>query len=122
MGSRTFWNDGNPAWERAADQQWAKEQMAEDEYVNNDNKKTPVVTPAGLSLIKQWVEEKTWHDGGGPVHRTDPDNLNAWANEAEQAVLNGNSPTIEMHGMSTRSGVTETFTLPRYCIEWVDTD
>ena len=84
--------------------------------------KYPRVTGEGLGLIKSWVEEKTRHDEAGPVHGTDPDNLNAWANEAEESVLNGNPPMIEMRSISTRSGLPETLTLPRHCVEWVDTD
>ena len=122
MGSRHYLYDGNPGWERRVNEQWAKEQIAEEEYVKSDEKKYPRVTGEGLGLIKSWVEEKTRHDEAGPVHGTDPDNLNAWANEAEESVLNGNPPLIEMQSISTRSGLPETLTLPRHCVEWVDTD
>lgn len=88
----------------------------------NPDAKYPTITAEGLALIKSWVEEKTRHDEAGPVYQTDPDNLNAWAEEAEEAVLNGNLPVVEMQSISTRSGLTETLTLPRHCIEWVDTD
>ena len=122
MGSKHYLYDGNPGWERRVNEQWAKEQIAEDEYVKSDEKKYPTITAEGLGLIKSWVEEKTRHDEAGPVHGTDPDNLNAWANEAEESVLNGNPPLIEMQSISTRSGLPETLTLPRHCVEWVDTD
>lgn len=84
--------------------------------------KTPIITPQGLAIIKEWVEEKTRHDEAGPVHQTDPESLNAWACEAEESVLNGNLPIVEMQDISTRSGLTETLTLSRHCVEWVDTD
>jgi hypothetical protein len=122
MGSRNYLYDGNAGWETRVNEQWAKEQMAEDEYIKSDEKKYPRITGEGLALIKSWVEEKTRHDEAGPVHDTDPDNLNAWANEAEESVLNGNLAMVEMQSISTRSGLTETLTLPRHCIEWVDTD
>lgn len=93
---------------------WQKVQLTRTQY--------PTITGEGLALLKAWIEEKTRHDEAGPVHSTDPDNLNAWACEAEESVLNGNLPMVEMQDISTRSGLTETLTLPRHCVEWVDTD
>jgi hypothetical protein len=82
----------------------------------------PRLNAEGLALLKQWIEDKACHDEAGPVHGIDSDNLNAWANEAEESVLNGNLPMVEMQSISTQSGLTETLTLPRHCIEWLDTD
>ena len=87
-----------------------------------ENTQYPRLNAEGLALLKQWIEDKTAHDEAGPLHGVDPNNLNAWANEAEESVLNGNLPVVEMQSISTRSGLTETLILPRHCIEWVDTD
>ena len=86
------------------------------------NTQYPRLNAEGLALLKQWIEDKAWHDEAGSLHSVDPNNLNAWANEVEESVLNGNLPIVEMQSINTRSGLTETLTLPRHCIEWVDTD
>ena len=38
MGSRHYLYDGNPGWERRVNEQWAREQVAEDEHIELDSK------------------------------------------------------------------------------------
>ena len=86
------------------------------------NAQYPRLNSEGLALLKQWIEDKACHDEAGSLHSVDANNLNAWANEAEESALNGNLAIVEMQSINTRSGLTETLTLPRHCIEWIDMD
>jgi hypothetical protein len=61
MGSRHYLYDGNPGWERRVNEQWAKEQIAEDEYVKSDEKKYPRVTGEGRYTVEFTDRKKVFH-------------------------------------------------------------
>lgn len=66
------------------------------------------VNEKGLRYLSAWINA-TAND----EHRhTDPDNLNAWADEAEESMGAGNPPLVEMQAPATLSGRPETFTVP----------
>ena len=80
-----------------------------------------VINHKGLALIKQWVEKTTRVDDAGPLHSTDPRNLDAWADDAERHLNDmENGAWIEMLAHSTRSGQTEVLTLSPDCFYFVD--
>jgi len=69
------------------------------------------VNAKGLAALKAWVEKTSGADDAGPLCLTDSRALNAWAAEAEESMLAGNPPIVEMSPFHTRSGRPETFTL-----------
>jgi hypothetical protein len=71
-----------------------------------------VITYEGLMAIKNWIEKTSDRDEAGLLQGTDMQNLEAWATEAEESMLMGNPPIIEMSKTVTRSGRPETFTIP----------
>ncbi len=66
------------------------------------------VNEKGLHYLADWVKVTANEDHC----RTDQQNLDAWANEAEESMGNGNPPMVEMQAPATLSGVPETFTIP----------
>jgi len=70
-----------------------------------------IVNDKGIAALKKWIEETRAEDDFGFLCGTDAEALNAWAEEAEDSMLAGNPPIVEMHEMNTRSGRPETFTL-----------
>ena len=80
-----------------------------------------VINHKGLALIKHWVEKTTRVDDAGPLHSTDPRNLDVWADDAERHLnYMENGAWIEMLAHSTRSGQTEVLTLSPDCFYFVD--
>jgi hypothetical protein len=69
------------------------------------------VNEKGVSALKRWIESTRGEDEFGPLAETDPRALNAWACEAEESMLAGNPPVVEMSQHMSRSGRPETFTL-----------
>ena len=69
------------------------------------------VNAKGIAALKVWIEKTSAEDDAGPLCRTDSKALDAWAVEAEESMLAGNQPIVEMSHLSTRSGRPETFTL-----------
>lgn len=66
------------------------------------------INEKGLRHLADWINATANED-----HRhTDPRNLDAWANEAEFSMGEGNPPIVEMQAPATLSGVPETFTVP----------
>ena len=66
------------------------------------------VNERGMQHLKAWIEATSL-----PDHcHTDQSNLEAWAQEAEESMGNGNPPMVEMHASMTVSGTPETFTIP----------
>lgn len=59
----------------------------------------------GLAQIKVWLQSQSKGDGWSD------ENTAAWAEDAEQAMANGNPPIIELKSWQTISGATETFTV-----------
>jgi hypothetical protein len=70
------------------------------------------VNEIGLGYLKAWIEKTAAVDECGSLHPVDAKNLDAWADEAEENMLWGNPPTVEMNEIATASGVAETFTIP----------
>lgn len=66
------------------------------------------VNETGVQALKRWIEATSM-----PDHcHTDAGNLEAWCQEAEESMGNGNPPMVEMSKLHTKSGVPETFTIP----------
>jgi hypothetical protein len=66
------------------------------------------VNEKGLRHLANWINATANDD-----HRhTDPQNLDAWASEAEENMGAGNPPMVEMQAPATVSGVPETFIIP----------
>lgn len=76
-----------------------------------------VVNEKGISAIKRWIESTRGEDEFGPLAETDPRALNAWACEAELAMLQGQPPVIEMHRHMSKTRRPETFTLTEDMID-----
>jgi len=70
-----------------------------------------IVNERGMAALKSWIEKTSGEDEAGLLCLTDSKALNAWAIEAEESMLAGNPPMVEMSHFHTRSGKTETFTL-----------
>jgi hypothetical protein len=75
------------------------------------------VNEKGVSALKRWIESTRGEDEFGPLAETDPRALNAWACEAEESMLAGNPPVVEMSQHMSRSGRPETFTLDEDMID-----
>ncbi len=69
------------------------------------------VNEKGLAALKVWIEKTSAQDDAGPLCLTDSKALDAWAAEAEESMLVGNPPMVEMSHLHTQSGRPETFTL-----------
>lgn len=66
------------------------------------------VNEKGLRHLAAWINATANDD-----HRhTDPQNLDAWASEAEESMGAGNPPMVEMQAPATLSGAPETFIIP----------
>ena len=76
------------------------------------------VNEVGMKALKKWIEATALEDH---CH-TDQNNLEAWAEEAEESMGNGNPPMVEMSKLHTQSGVPETFTIPEDGIYSQDDD
>ena len=66
------------------------------------------INEAGIKALKTWIETTSLPDHSS----TDARALDAWCNEAEESMGNGNPPMVEMSHLHTVSGATETFTVP----------
>ncbi len=76
------------------------------------------VNEKGLRHLAAWINATANDD-----HRhTDPQNLDAWASEAEESMGAGNPPMVEMQAPATLSGSAETFTIPADGIYEADAD
>jgi len=82
--------------------------------------KMKIVNEKGIAALKAWIEATRGEDEAGPLAETDARALEAWAAEAEDSMLAGNEPMVEMSEWHTRSHLPETFTLPENCIEIVE--
>lgn len=72
------------------------------------------INEKGLAAIAKWLAEK---------HKRPKDvvfRVNMWAEEAEQSMLNGNPPLIEIRAWDAVSGHTECFRVPDECIDEED--
>lgn len=69
------------------------------------------VNEKGISAIKRWIEQTRAEDELGPLADSDPTAINWWCVEAEESMLAGNPPIVEMSKHQTRSGRPETFAL-----------
>jgi hypothetical protein len=69
------------------------------------------VNGKGMAALKNWIEQTRGEDEIGPLADSDPTALNWWCIEAEESMLAGNPPNVEMSQHQTRSGRPETFTL-----------
>jgi hypothetical protein len=67
-----------------------------------------VVNEIGITALKKWIETTALPD----YCHTDQRNIEAWCQEAEESMGNGNPPIVEMRSSDTKSGVPETFTIP----------
>ena len=74
----------------------------------------------GVAYIEAWIKATTATEEGTPLHITTPRELEAWAEEAEQAMADGNPPTVTMDEIMTKSGKDEFFTVPADGISWED--
>lgn len=81
-----------------------------------------VVNAKGIAAIRTWIQDIRAVDGAGPLALTDARALDAWAQEAEQSMANGNLPTVEMPATHSKTGRPETFTLPADCISEEETN
>ena len=79
-----------------------------------------IVNERGIAALKAWIEATRGEDELGPLAETDARALDAWCVEAEESMLAGNAPMVEMSELQTRSHLPETFTLPENCIEIVE--
>jgi len=75
------------------------------------------VSEKGWRLIQEWI--KATHNADHPFSY-DSRACEAWCNEAEEQMAQGNPPTVEMPSNATASGHTETFTVPDDCIYEVE--
>jgi hypothetical protein len=78
-----------------------------------------IVNEKGVSALKRWIESVRGEDEAGPLAETDARALEAWCVEAEESMLAGNPPVVEMSGHMSRSGRPETFTLSADMVEAV---
>ena len=76
-----------------------------------------IVNEKGISSLKRWIEATRGEDEFGPLAKTDARALDAWACEAEESMLAGNPPMVEMSRHMSQSGRPETFTLSVDMIE-----
>ena len=76
-----------------------------------------IVNEKGVSALKLWVESVRGEDEAGPLAETDARALEAWCVEAEESMLAGNPPVVEMSEHMSRSGRPETFTLSADMVE-----
>jgi len=83
------------------------------EDLSCDSFPSPTVNPTGLAAIHEWLKE---HMKDGDL--LGPDNINAWATDAEFQMSEGNPPCIELRASQSVSGHTETFTIPSLGIDW----
>jgi hypothetical protein len=65
-----------------------------------------MVNARGMTLINRWLRENSKRP---PVNA---EQLRAWAMEAERALDICGQPIIELRAWESRSGHTETFTIP----------
>lgn len=72
------------------------------------------INEKGLAAIAQWLAEK--HKRPADVAGRE----GAWASDAEQSMLNGNPPLIEIRAWDAVSGHTECFRVPDECIDGED--
>lgn len=76
------------------------------------------VNDTGVAALKRWIEATSL-----PDHcPTNQGNLEAWCQEAEESMGNGNPPMVEMNKLHTISGVPETFVIPEDGIYAVELD
>lgn len=70
--------------------------------------KVKFVNTTGYEALKMWIAETAKPDCLG-THRQA---MAAWCDEAEQAIISGKPPMVEMKARHSRSGFPETFTVP----------